>query len=173
MPEQFGRIPTQVIATGMLTKLNASDLLIYLAVAAFAGKGWTAEVGNSALMRATGRSERTVRRVVNRLKAKGLLAVKIGGGRCLTNRYRLLNPVTQDDRVSGDKPGHSEHETRSKSSINPVTLSDPRSEGSEGSEGFSASRTRAVEWPTGEFQRELPTDPTPEEAERLCREVGL
>ncbi|MCC5830901.1 MAG: helix-turn-helix domain-containing protein [Phycisphaeraceae bacterium] len=171
MAEQFGRIPTKNVTAGALKEMSLSDLRVYVAICAFAQGDWTSAIGVSRLIELTGCGRRTVFYALKKLQTLDLLEIESGRGRGGCNRFKLLGKgASLDGTFSTDKRCKNDPEKVQESSVKGATLSGTRSEGSE---GFPASRPGALQWPSGEFQRELPTDPTPEEAEALLRDAGL
>ena len=101
----FGRVPTEIIASGILAELNGTEARLYLAICGFnGGRSWSATISIGRLAEIIDKSKRTVQRTVNRLVERGLIQVKAGGGRETPNTFFVnTNPDAVNVTVSGAK----------------------------------------------------------------------
>ncbi len=108
---QAGCVPYWLVKAGVLGRMSATQLAVYLAICACAKPDLESWPGRAFIARATGRSERTVTRAVQELVELGLLQVERQGvGRSVTTVFRLVSCRAMETLFGPDAPAGWEDE---------------------------------------------------------------
>ena len=91
---QFGRIPTERLAAGLLHGASASDMAVFYALCGRVNANWCCWPSVLTIAKACGFTPRTVNRAIVRLQARGAIEINRRGGRGRSNIYivRSKNP---------------------------------------------------------------------------------
>jgi len=96
---QFGKVPYQIINSGLVGSMKGSDAKVYLVLVGHcSGKNWTACPSLARIAELSGLSRQGVCRSIRHLKKIRAIQVKIGGGRGHANCY-ILSPNSHTEET--------------------------------------------------------------------------
>lgn len=95
---QFGRVPTRMVSNGgVLAAMSAGALRVYVILCANNNNAFDTRPSVGAMADILQCCERTVQRSLRELEKLRMIALKVGGGRGLTNVYTILDIPEKDD----------------------------------------------------------------------------
>lgn len=129
--KQFGRLPYDIVCSGILASLGESELRAYIVICTHANKQWKSSPKVETIAKLSGISNRQIYRVIKQLKDRGLIEIKSGGGHGITNTYTIetnpdtlnvtVNPDTLNVRVDSEETCQNRPRTLTETAMNPDT----------------------------------------------------